>query len=122
MIAARNADVKERKFTSVEGKPVHGEAVLKPLISGDQMTLLEVRYDAGAGAEAHVHQHESLVYVVKGRVKTTVGNETHILGPGDVCRHPKGVLHSVEGIDQCLVIEIKSPPQQLEKFLGISEK
>ena len=39
----------------------------------------------------HTHTHESIAYVVKGKVKSTVGSEEFIMGPGDVCRHPKGV-------------------------------
>ena len=41
----------------------------------------------GVGVPLHAHTHESVVYVVKGKVKSTVGSEEYILGPGDVCRH-----------------------------------
>ena len=68
-----------------------GDLVVKPLIKGDEMTLLEIHYQPGVGAPLHIHAHESLAYVVKGKVKMTVGKEVYILGPGDVCRHPEGV-------------------------------
>src|SRR5262249_51421888 len=73
--------------------------LVKSLIKGDEMTFLEIHYAAGVGAPLHTHTHESIAYVVKGKVKSTVGSEEFIMGPGDVCRHPKGVLHGLEAIE-----------------------
>src|ERR687897_292074 len=87
--------------------------------NADEMTLLEIHYQPGVGAPLHVHSHESLAYVVKGKVKMTVGNEEYVLGPGDVCRHPQGVPHGVEGLEESIVVEIKSPAPDITTFLGI---
>src|SRR5207302_8471929 len=106
MSLSRDADVKVLVVKKIEGKPINGDLLVKPLIKGDQMTLLEIHYDPGVGAPLHVHSHESLAYVVKGRVKMTVGKEVYILGPGDVCRHPEGVAHAVEGLEESTVVEI----------------
>ncbi|HWP60269.1 MAG TPA: cupin domain-containing protein [Candidatus Acidoferrales bacterium] len=118
MILSKNSDVEARVIKSVEGKVLQGKVVLKPMMMGDQMTLLEIQYSAGAGTPTHVHQHESVVYVVRGKVRMTVGDEEYTLSAGDVCRHPKGVPHSVQGLEDSLVVEIKSPSQPLEQFLG----
>ena len=118
MNLSKNTDVRERVCKSIEGLPVHGQVKVKAMLSGDQMTVLEVQYDAGAGGEPHAHQHESICYVVKGKVRMKVGDEEYILGPGDVCRHPKGVVHIVEGIEPSVTVEIKSPAQDIDKFLG----
>jgi quercetin dioxygenase-like cupin family protein len=122
MNLSKNSDVKERRIKTVEGKTLHGNVIMKPLIAGDQMTLLEIQYAPGAGAPMHVHRHETLAYVVKGKVKMTVGNEEYVLGPGDVCLHPEGVPHGVEGVEQSVVVEIKSPAQPIEQFLGTEDK
>jgi len=120
MILSKNADVKAITVKAVEGKPTYGgELLVKPLIKGDEMTFLEIHYTPGVGAPLHVHQHESLAYVVKGRVKMIVGREEYILGPGDVCRHPKGVAHGVEAIETSIVVEIKSPAPDIASFLGM---
>ena len=120
MILSKNADVKGVIVKSTEGKRMCGGALLvKPLIKGDEMTFLEIHYTPGVGAPLHVHTHESLAYVVKGKVKMTVGGEEYILGPGDVCRHPKGVPHGVEGIEESIVVEIKSPAPDISSFLGM---
>lgn len=119
VLAARNADVKAIEVTAVEGKAAYGGALLvKPLIKGDEMTFLEIRYAAGVGAPLHTHTHESIAYVVKGKVKSTVGGEEFIMGPGDVCRHPKGVLHGLEAIEDSIIVEVKSPAPDIAAFLA----
>ena len=119
MKAAHNTDREPIAVRSIEGAEIYGEALhVKPLIAGDAMTLLEIRYAAGSGAPLHVHDHESVVYVVRGRVKTTIGSETHTLGPGDACRHPAGEAHGLEALEDSLIVEIKSPPPHLGDLFG----
>ena len=120
MITSRNADVKAVAVSAVEGKPMYGgEMLVKPLIKGDEMTFLEIHYAAGVGAPLHTHTHESIAYVVKGKVKSTVGAEAFVMGPGDVCRHPKGVLHGLEALEDSVVVEIKSPAPDIAAFFGV---
>jgi quercetin dioxygenase-like cupin family protein len=120
MIKSRNADVEAVAVSAVEGKPLYGGNMLvKPLIKGDEMTFLEIHYAAGVGAPLHTHTHESIAYVVRGKVKSTVGPEQFIMGPGDVCRHPKGVLHGLEAIEDSVVVEIKSPAPDIGAFFAI---
>ena len=119
MIKSKNSDVDAVTVKSVEGKAIYGgDMLVKPLMKGDEMTFLEIRYAAGVGAPLHTHTHESIAYVVKGKVKSTVGGEEFIMGPGDVCRHPKGVLHGLEALEESLVVEIKSPAPDIGAFLA----
>lgn len=115
---SRNVDVSPLFIRQVEGVSNFGNVEMKPLIVGDEMTLLEIKYAPGAGAGQHVHQHETLCYVVSGAVEVTVGSERFELRPGDTCRHPRGVPHSIRGLEQATVIEIKSPAQPIEQFLS----
>jgi quercetin dioxygenase-like cupin family protein len=118
MIVARSADVPERAIKTIEGLPVQGEVHMKPMMAGDQMVMLEIHYPAGSGSPPHVHQHESVVYVLRGKVRMVVDQETFVLDAGDACRHPQGVTHGVEAIEDATILEIKSPVQALEQFLG----
>ena len=120
MLSARNSEVMPLTVSAVEGKPTYGgNLVVKPLIKGDQMTFLEIHYAAGVGAPLHTHTHESVAYVVKGKVKSTVGEDEFIMGPGDVCRHPIGVLHGLEAIEESVVVEIKSPAPDIGAFFAM---
>jgi quercetin dioxygenase-like cupin family protein len=96
-----------------------GEMFVKPLMKGDEMTFLENHYAADVGAPLHAHTHESIAYVVKGKVKSTVGSDEFIMGPGDVCRHPKDVLHGLETIEESIVVEIKSPAPEIGTFFAM---
>jgi quercetin dioxygenase-like cupin family protein len=119
VINSRNADVKAVTVSAVEGKPLYGgEMLVKPLMKGDEMTFLEIHYTPGVGAPLHAHTHESIAYVVRGKVKSTVGSDEFIMGPGDVCRHPTGVLHGLEAIEESVVVEIKSPAPELSAFMA----
>jgi hypothetical protein len=40
------------------------------------------------------------------------------MGPGHVCRHPAGVLHGLEALEESLVVEIKSPAPDIAAFFG----
>jgi len=120
VITSRNADVEAVPVSAVEGKPLYGgDMLVKPLIKGEEMTFLEIHYTAGVGAPLHTHTHESIVYVVKGKVKSTVGADEFIMGPGDCCRHPKGVLHGLEALEDSVVVEIKSPAPDIAAFFAM---
>jgi len=60
-----------------------------------------------------------VAYVISGKVKSTVGTQEFIMGPGDVCRHPKGVLHGLEAIEDSVVVEIKAPAPDIGAFFAI---
>ena len=122
MITARNVDVTAVAVKAVEGKCMYGgDMLVKALLRGEAMTLLELHYAAGVGAPLHTHTHESIVYVVKGKVKSTVGTSEFVMGPGDACRHPKEVLHGLEALEDAVVVEIKSPAPELGAFMALRE-
>lgn len=114
---SRGAEARTIDVKSIEGKPTYGGGlVAKPLIMGKHMTFLEISYTKGTGAPMHVHTHESLVYVVRGRLKTTIGEEEFILEPGDACLHPADMPHTVEALEDSTMVEIKSPAPDIAKF------
>ena len=120
MLLSRNVDVETIKVNAVEGRRTYGgDLFVKPLIKGDEMTFLEIHYAPGVGTPLHAHAHESIVYVVQGKVRSKVGSEEYILGPGDVCRHPKGVLHGLEAIEASVVVEIKAPAPEIATFFAM---
>jgi quercetin dioxygenase-like cupin family protein len=114
---SKNARVQALVVRAIEGIPTKGALLVKPLIKGDHMSLLEVHLQPGVASATHVHSHESLVYVVRGTLKTTVGNKTYVLGPGDVCRHPHQVAHRIEALEETLIVEIKSPAPDIANIL-----
>ena len=92
---------------------------MRVLVAGDKMLVLETLYGRGAGTELHRHEHESICYVVSGRIKTTVGGDSREMGPGEGCLHPAGVDHAMTAIEESVVLEMKSPAPDLQGFLRL---
>lgn len=123
MIRTRNADVDAVRVEAIEGQVVYGgDLLVKPMMNGDEMVVMEIHYAAGVGAPAHVHSHESMTYVVRGKVKMVVGEQTYVLGPGDVCRHPAGVPHGVEALEESVMLEVKAPAPEMTSFFKMSAR
>ena len=118
MIFARNAETSALPIKSIEGMAMSGALSIKPLIQGEQMSLMETRIAAGVAAPPHTHDHESLIYVVHGLLKTLVGDKSFVLGPGDVCRHPRNVSHLIEALEDSTFVEVKSPAPDFSRLYG----
>ena len=118
MLTPPRSDAKAIRVSILEGKQVYGgELLVKPIVLGDEMTLLEIYYAAGVGTPLHSHAHESIIYVVSGKLKGTMDGKEFIMGPGDICRHPKGVLHGVEALEDTVILECKSPAPDISAFM-----
>jgi mannose-6-phosphate isomerase-like protein (cupin superfamily) len=51
-------------------------------------------YRPGGWTKRHVHpDHEQAYYIIRGRALVTVGEQTRVLGPGEVAFVPMGVEH-----------------------------
>jgi len=114
---ASNASVQALAIRSIEGTPTTGDFLIKPLLKGERMAMLEVHLQPGVASAMHVHAHESLLYVVRGRIRTIVGDEVVVLGPGDVGCHPAHVAHSVEALEETVFVEVKSPAPDIARVL-----
>jgi quercetin dioxygenase-like cupin family protein len=108
----RGREIEPVEVRTVEGKPVTGAMRVQRLLRG--RNALMVRFDVARGTATpiHRHEHESLLYVVRGRLRATVGGAVHELGSGDAVLHPPGVKHAVEALARATWIEVKAPPEE----------
>ena len=101
------------RMAALEGQASAGHVELKPLVVGNDMLMVEIFEQAGVRVPEHSHDdHESVVYLVKGRMKLVIDGQEFIAKAGDAWIHPKGVKHWSETLEDCLAIEIKSPPRK----------
>jgi quercetin dioxygenase-like cupin family protein len=119
MLCFKSESVDAHAVTSIEGQPTSGTFLVKPMLSTEKVSLLEVRVRRGTVSSMHAHSHESIIYVVSGALKTIIGEREYILGAGDACRHPEQVMHSVEALEDTVFVEVKSPIPELSATLGI---
>lgn len=68
--------------------------------AGERMMLSLVELQPGAVVEAHAHPHEQVGIVLEGRAEFHVGEESRLLGPGDMYTIPGGVVHRVVALDE----------------------
>ena len=112
----RSADVAPERITSVEGVLEQGHVVVRKLMVGDEILLLEVERKKGLIDPVHKHiDHESMGYLITGRLKLIIGGKEFIAEAGSSWLHPVGVDHYSEALEDCLQIEIKSPPRKTWK-------
>jgi quercetin dioxygenase-like cupin family protein len=106
-------DVPPEKITSVEGVVEEGHLVVKKLLVGDDILMLEVFRGKGLIDPVHKHMdHESMGYLISGRLRLVIGGKEFIAGPGSAWVHPAGVEHFSEALEECHQLEIKSPPME----------
>lgn len=84
----------------------------KTLVHGDKTLMVEFRLEKGAALPIHSHPHEQIGYLVKGRIRMTIGAEIHEVAPGDSWCIPGGVSHNAEIIEASVAIEVFSPVRE----------
>ncbi len=75
--------------------------------------MVSYEWEKGGKMAPHDHEVEQISYVVEGKVKVTIGDETFIAEKGDAYTEPKRITHSMEALEPSLTIEVFSPPRPL---------
>jgi quercetin dioxygenase-like cupin family protein len=105
-------------FASFAGLPeerVTGQ-ISRRIICGEQAMVVWWSMQAGAHAAAHSHQHEQIMWMLKGKMEFRIGAERRVCGPGDIAVIPGGVEHEAWFHEDSEVIDMFAPPR--EDFLA----
>ncbi len=107
------AKVRPMSIATVEGMNNDGHLVARKMFVGENLLFLQVWRKKGLIDPWHQHDdHESIGYLISGKMKVIVGETEMICGPGCSWIHPIGVPHYSEALEDCLQIEVKSPPRK----------
>ena len=94
----------------VDGAAADGHGLITLLATAESVMAVRLELEAGYLQPGHVHpNHESIGYVLSGRIRMTVGGEAAILEPGDSWWHPRDVFHITEALEPSVAIEIHAP-------------
>jgi quercetin dioxygenase-like cupin family protein len=85
---------------------------LKTLVYGEKTLFSEFRMEANSVLPRHAHIHEQTGYLVAGRIRLTIGQQTFEAGPGDGWCIPGNTDHSAEILENSLAIEVFSPVRE----------
>ena len=86
--------------------------VRRTLTAGDRMMLIEVTLEPGTVVPMHTHPHEQTGYVVSGRMRLQIGDETLDLDPGDGYMIPGGAEHEATALEPLVIVDVFSPPRE----------
>lgn len=102
-----------QKIGSIEGHAGYSGVMFKPMIVGNDMVFLEIHRPKGLIDPEHAHiDHESICYLVSGRMRCVIDGSEFIAEPGATWMHLPGVKHWHETLEDCVQIEVKSPPKR----------
>jgi len=76
------------------------------------MTIGRIVLAAGAVVPSHHHVHEQVANVLGGRLRFVVGDEEEVVSAGESVFIPSDVPHSVEALDDSVVLDVFSPPRE----------
>lgn len=84
----------------------------KTLVYGSQTLMTEFHLRRGSVLPRHAHPHEQTGYLVRGRLRLSIGAETFDVLPGDSWCIPGGVEHGAEVVEDSVAIEVFSPVRE----------
>ncbi len=106
------ADPRTRSYEDLNPIEMFPGVVRRTLVSGERLTLVEVRLAPGSEVPEHTHPHEQAGHVASGRVSFRIGETEHALGPGDSYLIPGELPHYVQTVDAATLIEVFSPVRE----------
>jgi mannose-6-phosphate isomerase-like protein (cupin superfamily) len=91
-------------FTTKDGSEIRELLAARNSCIRNQ-SLAEARLPVGARTTPHYHpQTEEIYYILRGRGRMLMGDETAAVGPGDAIAIPPGARHQIENTgDETLV-------------------
>jgi quercetin dioxygenase-like cupin family protein len=90
------------------------DRIKRRLVTGERVMLAHIYLDKGARVPMHSHENEQITYLLEGSLKFWLGEEREevVLEPGEVLHIPSNIPHEAEALEDCLDVDVFSPPRQ----------
>ena len=86
------------------------EGVVRRVLSyDDQVMCVENTFETGAVGALHSHPHTQLTYIVSGRFRFTVGEETMEVAAGDTLLKKNGIPHGCVALEGGVMLDFFHP-------------
>ena len=107
------ADLPLERLGAVEGVKPKGRVEVRRAMVGNEVLMLHVVREKGLIDPVHKHDdHETVAYLIRGKLRLVIGGKEFIATPGTSWIHPRGVEHFSEALEDCEQLEIKTPPRK----------
>lgn len=87
------------------------ELIRRQTIHGSNISLAFFQLAKGAIVPLHSHHNEQMSYILGGTIKFFGGFEEIVAGKNEVITIPPNEEHGVEVLEDCISLDIFSPPR-----------
>lgn len=94
-----------------QSMPASAGEVMRRFMNGEQMTVAQVTFTAGAVTDPHRHVNEQFSLVLAGEMEFTVEGETVRVREGEVLHLPSNCFHGAKAITASTILDVFSPPR-----------
>lgn len=84
----------------------------KTLVYGAKTLTVAFRLEKGAILPRHAHPHEQTGYLVSGRIRLHIEDQSHDCGPGDSWCIAGDKEHGADVLEDAVAIEVFSPVRE----------
>lgn len=84
----------------------------KTLVYGERTLMTEFLLKKGSVLPRHAHPHEQTGYLVKGRIRLSIGSQVADVQVGDSWCTPSHVEHGAEILEDSVAIEVFAPVRE----------
>jgi quercetin dioxygenase-like cupin family protein len=84
----------------------------KTLVYGSKTLMAEFRLQKGSVLPRHTHPHEQTGFLVSGRIRLHMGDQSYACEPGDSWCVPGDVEHGADVLEDAVAIEVFSPVRE----------
>ncbi|MBE6929128.1 MAG: cupin domain-containing protein [Clostridia bacterium] len=90
-----------------------GEGVVRRVLAySDDAMCVENTFETGAVGALHSHPHTQVTYIVSGRFRFTVGDETYEVKAGDTLVKKNGVIHGCVALEGGVMLDFFTPMRE----------
>ena len=99
------------KISEMPKRFIEMGAAEQQTVAGELMKAGMVTYQVGGGPPPHFHPNEEqFVLVMSGKANMVLGDETRVIGPGDLVHIPRNARHGIRVVEAPYVFfTVKSP-------------
>ncbi len=85
-----------------------GQVISKTLVQNESVSVTVFSFSKGEEISSHSSSGDAMVTVLEGTGRFIVGDQTFILNSGETLVMPKGISHSVFGIEKFKMLLVVS--------------
>ena len=101
-----------RKKGTADKKQLIEGVQLSTLVHGEKTLMGQFSIAKGSAIPPHAHPHEQTGFIVSGKLRLTVEDETMDVETGDSWCIPGGAEHGVDALEDSVVIEVFAPVRE----------